>query len=158
MKEYLDELECRTVGSFFNVGYAALPMPTQYSLQKKVSAAQKGTVVTLPSGEKFDARDVKNGTGGRKNHRENNNRLNNASATLNLPKDKYDEEKQLEEALKLSMAGIDGVPDNCMESWVDYFDISTNKEADDVKMPAAGEQIKKMYKDVDVINVDEDVS
>ena len=47
-------------------------------MQKAMAKAQKGTVVERGDGLKMDARDVKNGSGGKKGHRAKNNRLKDA--------------------------------------------------------------------------------
>ena len=55
--------------------FASLPIATQFHLQKKVASAHKGTVLKMPDGKLVDARDVKNGSGGKRGHRAKNNRL-----------------------------------------------------------------------------------
>ena len=44
-------------------------------MQKTMAAAQKGTIVKGSDGRVLDARDVKNGSGGKRGHRVKNNRL-----------------------------------------------------------------------------------
>ena len=68
-------------------------------------AAQKGTVVNGHNGTELDARDVRNGSGGKRGHRAKNNRLHNSddhtSAVVASCKDKCDD--QVKEAVKRSL-------------------------------------------------------
>lgn len=58
-----------------SIDFLNLPMVTQFEIQKKMGLAQKGSVVKCGDGRVLDARDVKNGSGGKQGHRMKNNRL-----------------------------------------------------------------------------------
>ncbi len=104
---YLDEVQTRMAAGCFGVGFVDLPMTSQFQLQKKFVAAQNGTVVTTPNGEKVDARDIPNSSGGKRKHRVANNRLVMNSKNGKKHSGLFDEEEkmklQMEEAMKRSM-------------------------------------------------------
>ena len=102
---YYNEVERRHTSAFIGLNYTHLPMKSQYEFQKTMLAAQKGTVVNGHNGTELDARDVRNGGGGKRGHRAKNNRLHNSddhtSAVVASCKDKCDD--QVKEAVKRSL-------------------------------------------------------
>ena len=105
---YLDEMEARQVASAINSGFCCLPITTQFEMQKTMAAAQQGSIVQSWGGRKFDARDVKNGTGGKRGHRAQNNKLslNDSSIFSNS----CSETEQVQHALKVSMDDLNDEP------------------------------------------------
>ena len=57
------------------IDYVDLLLTTQFPMQKVMSKVQKGMVVEQGGGRKFDNRNVKNGSGGKRGHWAKNNRL-----------------------------------------------------------------------------------
>ena len=78
-------------------------MSSQYELQKKLIAVQNGPRIKLPDGQELDARDVKNGSGGKRTHRACNNNLHTRGGNLEVGLTGTETEKQMIEAMKQSL-------------------------------------------------------
>ena len=101
--EFLDEMHDHSTAGVIGLGFANLPIASQYAVSKSVARVQNGHVVTKSDGTKVDARFVKNGRGGKGNHRVRNNRLD-VLSSKNMIKIEEDEmsELELKEAMRIS--------------------------------------------------------
>ena len=77
-------------------------MATQFEMQKKMVAGQKGSIVYSWDGQELDAQEVKNGSGGKRGHRAKKNKLTLSETSVSRPL-AVDFDNQMQEALKQSL-------------------------------------------------------
>ena len=143
--EYLDELEARASAGALQIDYVNLPITTQFTVQKAMAKAQKGTVVELGDGTKLDARDVKNGSGGKRGHRAKNNRLKDVDGSCAGSEDNGDK-------------GIDDPLREAMKRSIDDEFLKNEREKERLAMEMIGDKLLKSTgsKEKKVIDVDKD--
>ncbi len=155
MNTYLDDVESKSAAGAIAIGYTNLPLKAQFHFQQKLGGVQKGTVVDLHNGEKFDTRYVPNGSGGKRNHRTKNNRLNEDGDEEAVYQQKL---KEVFEYSKVDKGGVRKAP-IAIDEWVEiyngeekrklvYFDEYDNKD---------GKAMKQVFvkKEKEVIEIDE---